>query len=457
MEKKTMGKRVLALALSAGLAACGGGGGGSGGAAGPGTGGDTGTVAPPPATPVVALIAGGGEFTVAGGAVAPLACSASGGSAPYAFEWSVTDNAGLPLALASYSSAQTTFTAPSVSQSTKLGFQCKATDSKGVSANVKTSVTVSAPTQASKLTANAGLPFTAAPGSTNRLRCDGAGGVAPYSYQWRVTNNAGANLALSSYAGQETSFTAPAVGSSTTVGFECVVIDSANAGATGAVSSTIVPSTNGMSLVASAIPGVVLNPGQTGRLDGSGSGWFDSTGQKTTGATVAYKWTSSDPKIVITNDTAVSTNFVVPADYVASQPVLAQKPITFTLSATAGSEKSSTATTFLVDPFAPFTLSISPPAQGISLVASLGGIATATLTASVSAQGGAPTLYYQWTQTSGPEKTEPVPLGGFNTSTLGFSTKTMGKYVFNLTVGYSPISRQSPGILSSQATVDVGP
>lgn len=67
----------------------------------------------------------GQPFSVISGATAPLSCAVPAGST---VAWSVADNGGLPIALSSYGSSQTSFVAPTVTTATPITLTCSVTD-----------------------------------------------------------------------------------------------------------------------------------------------------------------------------------------------------------------------------------------------------------------------------------------------------------------------------------------
>lgn len=294
---------------------------------------------------------------------------------------------------------------------------------------------------------NAGNGFNAVPGSVNALHCDAAGGKAPYSYSWVISDNAGYNFSLSSYAAQDSLFTAPAVSGPTTLRFACRATDANNITAVSTVSATITPpagAPNSNSLVANVAQPGVATPGQMINLNGGSSGWFGPNGAAVEGPLAAYEWTSSDPRVVIANPTAKITNVVFPSDYSEATTVA------FTLKATSGSASSSSTVNVLVDPFGPLSLTLNPSATATE------GNKAVAIAAVARSSSGSPQLYYRWTQVSGPA----VALGGADTSTLGVVPPAAGSntvYVFRVAVGYAPITTAYPGLYFSDATVTVTP
>jgi hypothetical protein len=390
--------------------------------------------------PLVAFA--GSNYVIQPSATAPLSCQATGGLAPYTYLWTVVNNANLPISLSAYSAAQTNFVAPSVASATALTLQCAATDAANNTSVSQITVTDS-PTPIKALVANAGLGFSVTPGATGNLHCSAIGGVTGltgYAYQWSVTANGGLNLPLNSYVTQDASFTAPSVAVATDFSFQCAVSDSAGNTSTSAVTVTDTAAVaSSSSLVASAGKGLNVNPGQTAALDASATGWFSSAGAATTGPTISYKWSTSYPGVVINNSNAATTSFVAPTT------ITTATPIQFTLTASSGANSSVANVTFLVDPYAPFTVAVSPPAQ---IVKANTGVAT--LQANASTSNASPTLYYSWTYVSGPAS---PTLGGQQTATMGFVPTAVGTYLFQVAVGYQPITATYPGVYFANATV----
>ena len=167
---------------------------------------------------------------------------------------------------------------------------------------------------------------------------------------------------------------------------------------------------------------------------------------------MAYQWSTTTAGVVINNANAASTTFVAPVSITTATDV----PFTLTVSSGSGASAvtSSANVTFLVDPFAPFTLAVTPPSQSISLSAAV-PVPAVTIAASASTTNGTPTLYYLWTQQTSPNPVS-VNIGGAETATMGFVPSVVGTYVFNVAVGYQPICPSvgfiPPGQTSSVCT-----
>lgn len=393
------------------------------------------------------------NFSLLPGATGSLHCSGSGGkpsASGYAYQWSVTNNAGYNLTLTSYTAADTTFVAPAATVATDLAFKCAVVDSLGAAASGAVTARVAPvvvppppvlpPPPA--LVVNPGLGFSLLPGATGALHCSASGGTplpaGGYNYQWSVTGNGGYNVSLSSYTSADATFTAPAVSGATSLAFQCTAVDNLKVASSASVAVTVTPASNTTaSLVASAgNSNVTATPGQTVPLNGSATGWFDAKGAPTAGPPISYQWTTSYPGVTIQNANAATTSFVVPTS------ITSPTTIPFTLTATSGGSTSTASAQFLVDPYGPFTLTVNPPAQAVMV-----GTA-ASITAMASSSSGQ-TLYYQWIQTSGPA----ASLGGTTTATVGFVPSVAGTYNFQVNVGYQPITGSYPGVYRATATV----
>ena len=388
----------------------------------------------------------GNNFTASVGAN-PLHCSATSGKSPYTYQWSVTNSGGFNLPLSSYTTADTSFTAPSTTNTALLSFNCQVTDASGFTANSLVSATVNG-AAVTPLAVNAGSNFTAAVGSTNNLHCDATGGKAPYSFQWVVSNNGGYNFPLSAYNAADTTFTAPAVTSATSMSFTCRATDSNNNTTSSTVSATVNPGTAATSaLVANIVQPGTAAPGQTITLDGSSTGWFDaSSGKASTGPTPTYAWKSNDPNVVIANVTSAKTTATIPSGITTATTE------SFTLNATAGDSSSSSSVNVLVDPYGPLALAVAPSANAVK------GNTSATFVATATSPTGSASIYYQWSQISG----APLSLGGATTATLGVvpplvAAGTTATYTFRVAVGYQPITASYPGLYFTDVTLTVTP
>jgi hypothetical protein len=257
--------------------------------------------------------------------------------------------------------------------------------------------------------------------------------VAPYSYRWKILDNKGYPISLSSYGGADVSFVAPAVPAKTALDFECSALDSAGLSAKGAV-SVEVDAPAAMALVASTSPGRVVVPGQVVTVDSAGSGWFGVDGKPVAGPALSYGWGVADgtPGLPFANPTSGTTTFVVPTD--PGYPKNFTVELAVQSGAGAAGQLSKASSTFTIDPYSTLSVSVTPPAQAVAAGAG-GAYPAASLSASGTASSSAPTIYYLWTQVSGPA----VAIGGATTANMGFVPPAAGQYVFRVAVGYQPI------------------
>jgi hypothetical protein len=382
----------------------------------------------------------GPSFSVTSGATVPLQCSSAGANGTVSYAWSITANGGLAVQLSSLDTQTSSFTAPTVTTATTITAKCTATDSASDTASSSVDVTVNPSGANTALTANAGTAFSVSAGETAPFHCDATGGTGPYSYQWVITSNGGLPISLSTYTASDTQFTAPSVSADTAVTLTCRATDNDGAVATSSVTATIdTSSTN--TLVAKIVNlSSIVSPGQQVSLSSTGSGWYDSSGSSTTGSVVTYAWTTTASGVTFSDTTSASPVMVVPSSITTVTTI----PVTLTV--TSGSQTSTATSNYIVNPYGVLTLSVSPS----SAAGSVSNVQSYTFAASTTYSGNA-TLYYQWTQVSGPS----VDLGGDSTSSLGVSPTSTGSYVFRLAVGFQTIDSTNPGLYFTDVTLTI--
>ena len=112
----------------------------------------------------------GNSFTALVGSTNSLHCDATGGKAPYTYQWVISNNGGYNFPLSSYSASDTSFTAPAVTAASTMSFTCRSTDATNTTATSTVSAVVNPATaSANTLVANILQPGTASPGQTITL------------------------------------------------------------------------------------------------------------------------------------------------------------------------------------------------------------------------------------------------------------------------------------------------
>lgn len=420
----------------------------------------------------------GGDATVnAGNSVQLLGFANTSSTKMSTMSWSVTAPAGKPVAVtsnadcasavkattvpdgsdpqnpstgASQWSCALSLTAPADATSdVAYNVNFVATDERGTVQTVNKTVQflVSAIPHDSSLSVKAGPDFDVISGAAAVLHCDATGGIAPYSYQWVVAANGRLPLALSTFSGTDTDFTAPATASDTPVAFTCRATDAFGVVGTSTVNAVIKPSpqTGGNAaptLVAALQNTNTVAPGELVSLDATGTGWYGGDGLRVDGPKLTYAWSSTDADILFSDVNALAPTFVVPTT------VANVRRIPITLTVTGNGQTSVAKTYYTVDPYGPLTLSVTPAAAS-------GAPAAYSFSAVVNYSGQARQVYYQWTQVSGPVMNEPI--GGATTNTMGVAPTAVGKYVFRVAVGYEPISGTAPGVYLADVVLNITP
>jgi hypothetical protein len=445
-----------ALALAAALAACGGGGGG----------GDA--VSSPVAVSlaqVAATASAGDSFLVSGTAVSQPNLMTSA-------KWTVTKlTAGAPdLSVANADCATATksgHTTNSLSQSTwkcdavvtvpatvpqdsTYRFIFNGADEKGNASSDFRDVTVvaaKAPAVATP-TASAQAALTVTSGDNVGLNCFAAGGKigagSSYRIQWVVKSNAsGLPINFDANAAGALTFKAPAVNAPSSVTFQCRVTDDNLATGTADSVVTINPSPLGATnAVAVAGPAQSVLPQALVTLDGS-----QSTIQG--GGALYFTWTQTEgPVVGLAGAATAKPTFVAPVVTQNTRLVFRMTAQATPNNAANASVSETTEAVVYVNPLASLTLSISP-AQATS-----SGRAVVLTINAIPASG---TLYYEWTQVSGPV----VTLGGANTSSASFVTPKVAastEMLFSVKVSRTPIAQADPNeIATTDVVVSVGP
>jgi len=338
-------------------------------------------------------------------------------------------------------------TVPSVlAQDTSYRITLTATDSAGNASSSNSDITVSAGnsgalSQLPTVTTTSAVTVTA--GNDVGLNCTASGGVlatgSGYTYNWVATSNpTGLPLSLTVAQDGSVAFKAPAVKTTSAITLQCRALDTNSQLATADVVLTINPTT-ATTPIASAGSDQTVAMGTTVTLNASASSTAD-------GSPLYYAWKQiGGPVVTLSSSTNVAPTFVAPVVtdttaltfQVVAQPT---SPATFV-----GASASEVATvTVYVTPQTPLTLKISP-AQVTTGNTAISLQATASPATS--------TLYYAWSQVSGPT----VTLAGDNTATASFISPVVSgsrtDLVFNVLVSRKPIAQSQPADLVSADTI----
>lgn len=232
---------------------------------------------------------------------------------------------GPAVTLSGETSETATFSAPSVSAPTLLGFTLRVTDDRGASATAPVTVTVQPINQlptvdaGSNRSAISGTPVTLAGSAT-----DPDGTVV--AFLW--TQTAGPPVTLLDASTATARFTAPAVSASTVLVFQLTATDDQGASASAPVSITVVPN---------QLP--VINAGADQTVNERMLVSLAGTASDTDGTIASVQWTqTAGPPVTLTNANLLTAHFTAPA--VSTDAVL-----TFMLTAVDNLGASGSATT----------------------------------------------------------------------------------------------------------------
>lgn len=279
-----------------------------------------------------------------------------------------------------------------------------------------------------------------------------------YSFQWVITNRDGVeSFNISSprdpASGQ---FIVPSVSSTKTITIGCRATDDSNKTGMALQNITISPAPEPR-IIPSVVDGVVLSAGQTYKFDSSKTTWIDSYGTPLTNKDIYFQWIQqSGPIVNLVNANSPSPTVLFPANLTSSLEgkttyvftmMVSDKP--FVNGQSAGTVQSIDAV-YYVGTLSPITVT-----AGANAPVKSGTVGGASLTAL--GQSGY-TLYYSWTQVSGPK----VTIGGANRNTISFLAPTLTTsesvpIVFRVAISYEPIAAYNPGTLFTDVLVVVTP
>ncbi|MDE2427578.1 MAG: hypothetical protein KGM99_02560 [Burkholderiales bacterium] len=334
-----------------------------------------------------------------------------------------------------------------------------ASDAKGNNVNASTTLVVlkEASTTYNPV-AKAGNDITVTSGDKVTMTCSGSGGTpattgAPYAYQWVASDAAGLTINLVSADTATATFVAPVVTASTALKFQCRVTDDKQKIGTALQNVTINPIIK-PTVVPISYSGGVVAAGSTITLDGSKTVQYDANGKLIEGGVIYYYWTQkSGPSVQIFNPSSSVASTALP------KFVDTRTNFVFTLNASTSPISPGGVSidpikqldvVFYVDPLPPISLiSYTPTQVALSSTA-------VTLKVDAPSNTGSNTVYYSWTQVSGP----PVILAGATTGSAGFITPVVTSdtlMVFRVSGSYQPITVANPGTAAIDVYVLVQP
>jgi LmbE family N-acetylglucosaminyl deacetylase/ribosomal protein L14 len=358
---------------------------------------------------------------------------------PLTYTW--TQTAGPTVVLGNATSATPSFTAPTVSSVTMLGFQLEVSDGLLSSAPDLVNVTVNdAPGANQPPTANAGLDQSVDEGTAVSLPGSGTdpdGTIAAYAW----TQIAGPGVTLTNANTATASFTAPAVTVNTLLTFQLTVTDNLGATDTDTVNVTVndVPVANQPPTANAGAPQTV-NEGATVTLPGNGT--------DTDGTIASYAWTqTAGPTVTLSNANTATASFTAPR-------VSANTPLTFQLTVTDNLGATDTDTVNILVNNVP--ASNQPPTANAGLDQRVNGGVIVAL-AGIGSDTDGTIVSYSWVQTAGPG----VTLSSTNMATASFTAPfTSETLTFRITVMDNQGATDTDSVnvvVNNHPTVSAGP
>jgi hypothetical protein len=271
----------------------------------------------------------GGAFATTPSSTAPLHCAVDGGTAPYTYAWSIPNNGGQATSLSSYTTADTTLTAPAAPA--QIAVECQVADANGLTGSAVVNVTVQKSATSTSMTASAGPTFSVTSGSNVPLQCSTEGASGTVNYSWSIVSNAGLALSLTNLNSQVASFVAPTVTTATPITARCSAVDASNATASADVVVTINPNT--------AVTPLTAFAGSDFSVAGGGETPLHCDASGGTGP-YSFQWVISN-----SSGLALSLSQYSAADTELSTPVpAADTPVALTCRATDNTQTTATST-----------------------------------------------------------------------------------------------------------------
>ena len=339
-------------------------------------------------------------------------------------------------------------TAPKVSTDANYRVTFTSKDDKGNSASdsrdvrvVASGSTIAGPTASTPAT------LAATAGDDVGISCYASGGTSKdgkYTTLWSIKSNPGGLALTLDQSSSTLKFKAPSVKTPTPFTVECRVTDDNLMTSVSDTVVTVNPTTS---------PAAVANAGATQTVAGGTVVSLDGSASSATGSPqIYYQWTQIDgPAVALSSDSAVKPSFVAPQ--VSDTTRLTFRLIAstkFPIDPAIAAQSEVATVSVYVSPAPSLMLSISAasvvtPNTAVRLSVSVSPVTTST-------------LYYAWSQVSGPS----VTLTGANTSSASFvSPNVTGSAVdavFTVQVSRKPIAESLPSeIVSSDVIVRTKP
>lgn len=394
--------------------------------------------------------AAGRDFSISMGKTAPLNCTGSGGTSPYSYQWLIIDNAGLPLSLSSYSSQQSSLTAPAVKQATPVKIGCRVTDAKNRVRNSSVIVTIT-PTSADTLVASTPAGVVAAPGVPTTITGTagwfdvlGNTGTGPIiKYQWSLGTGAPAGTKLLTTTNRDTQLVAPT--NLTEPVYIPVIFTATSVGQTSSSTVEVLVDPFGPLNLTLEPAAQNVAPGDIVKIEGKATPGVGTTGP----ASLYYQWTIiTGPAVSLGGANTKNVQFVAPS---------VTAPTTMTLRLAVG-YKPITASypgIYFSDAVVQIGAGAPPEVTAAAITPPFQSVTEGDTVTAVGSSGGG--LYHKWTQVSGPQA---LTLYGVNTTNLSFVAPDVAAnevYVLRYATSKNgPITVTNPGIYED-TTITVQP
>jgi hypothetical protein len=336
------------------------------------------TVDPAPALAPLAVSAA--NVTVNEGQVGLLTATASGGTAPYAYQWKTL--AGNTSVIQNAGSNAASFTAPDVTSDTTLGFEVVVVDRAGATLTRQVDAVVrdvTAPRPNEPLLLAVPAAQTVLGGASVSLPASATGGDNAYTWTWTKTGGPD-DVTLAGAATSRLTVGTATVSARTLYTFQVVVSDGTGKSKTGTTFVTVDPAP-GIARLAVTGPNLQVNEGQTVALQAVATGGVPP---------YSYQWAQRTG-----NDAGLRDAATAHPSFTAPQ-VTADSAYEFGVAVTDGARSTANhvVTVTVRDvgvprPVEPLVVSATPPLSGLS---------GASVTLTAVASGGEGAYRWQWSR-----------------------------------------------------------